>query len=118
MSIFSIVLQILLGVGFTLFGVMKFGSKQMVSNFETYGYPAWFRVFSGLVEVAAAILLIAGIWNETLAAWGALLVVATMVGAILTHLKIKDTIQNMMMPFILLVLGAVVLWLHIQHLFG
>jgi len=118
MAILSIVLQILLGIGFILFGMMKFGSKQMVDNFQTYGYPAWFRFFSGLVEVGAAVLLIAGIWNGTLAAWGALLVVATMIGALLTHIKIKDTMKNMMMPFVLLVLGAVVLLIHMQQLFG
>lgn len=118
MHILSIVLQILLGIGFILFGLMKFGSKQMVESYRTYGYPGWFRMFTGLVEIAAAALLIAGIWNGTLAVWGSVLVIGTMIGAILTHIKIKDTMKNMGMPIILLVLGIVVFLIHRQALLG
>lgn len=92
-----------------MFGFTKFASKQMVEGFQHYGYPGWFRVFTGLVEVAAAALVIAGIWNETLAALGGLVIVVTMIGAILTHIKIKDISKNMMMPIILLVLALIVL---------
>ena len=70
MSVLSIILQIILGLGFLMFGFMKFGSKQMVEGFKHYGYPGWFRVFTGIVELIAAALVIAGIWNETLAALG------------------------------------------------
>lgn len=114
----SIIIQVLLGLGFIMFGLMKFGSKQMVDGFKTYGYPAWFRIFTGMVELIAAVLLIAGIWDEQLAALGGLLVVGTMVGAILTHIKIKDTLKNMMMPIILLILGILVLALNYSSLLG
>lgn len=109
MTLLSIILQVLLGLGFLMFGSMKFGSQQMVEGFKTYGYPSWFRIFTGLVEVVAAVLVIAGIWNETLAAWGGLVIVVTMIGAIFTHIKIKDPVKAMSMPFILLVLGLFVL---------
>ena len=116
MSILSIVLQVILGLGFLMFGLMKFGSKQMVEGFKHYGYPGWFRVFTGIVEVISVILVIAGIWNKTLAAWGGLFIVATMIGAIFTHIKIKDTVQQMMMPIILFILGLVVLLLNLSSL--
>jgi putative oxidoreductase len=116
MSVFSIILQVLLGLGFLMFGFTKFGSKQMVEGFKHYGYPGWFRVFTGLVEVISAALVIAGIWNETLAAWGGLFIVATMIGAIFTHIKIKDTVKNMMMPIILLILGLIVLLINFSSL--
>ena len=116
MSILSIVLQVILGLGFIMFGLMKFGSKQMVEGFKHYGYPGWFRVFTGIVEVISAILVIAGIWNKTLAAWGGLFIVVTMIGAIFTHIKIKDTVQQMMMPIILFILGLVVLLLNLSSL--
>jgi len=116
MSILSIVLQVILGLGFLMFGLMKFGSKQMVEGFKHYGYPGWFRVFTGIVEVISAILVIAGIWNKTLAAWGGLFIVVTMIGAIFTHIKIKDTVQQMMMPIILFILGLVVLLLNLSSL--
>ncbi|MNC08226.1 hypothetical protein D3C75_558070 [compost metagenome] len=109
MSILSIILQVILGIGFLMFGFMKFGSKQMVEGFKHYGYPGWFRVFTGLVEVISAVLMIAGIWSERIAAWAGLLIVVTMLGAILTHIKIKDPVKQMIMPIILLILGLVVL---------
>ncbi|SDO84781.1 DoxX-like family protein [Paenibacillus sp. yr247] len=107
MSILSTVLQVILGLSFLMFGFMKFGSKQMVEGFNHYGYPGWFRVFTGLVEVISAVLVIAGIWNGTFAAWGSLLIAITMIGAIFTHIRIKDNVRQMMMPIILLILGLV-----------
>ena len=90
----------------------------MVEGFKHYGYPGWFRVFTGLVELISAALVIAGIWNETLAAWGGLFIVGTMIGAIFTHVKMKDTTKDMMMPIILLILGLVVLLINFSSLLG
>lgn len=109
MNILSIILQVILGLGFLMFGFMKFGTKQMVEGFKQYGYPGWFRVFTGMVEVISGVLVIAGIWNGTLAVWASLLIVVTMIGAIFTHIKIKDNVKQMMMPIFLLILGLVVL---------
>ncbi|WP_339301610.1 DoxX family protein [Paenibacillus sp. FSL R5-0623] len=117
MSVLSIVLQVILGLGFLMFGFMKFGSKQMVEGFKHYGYPGAFRVFTGLIEVIAAGFVIAGIWNEGLAAWGGLLIVVTMIGAIMTHIKIKDQLKQMLMPIILLILGLVVFLINYGSLF-
>ncbi|SER94066.1 DoxX-like family protein [Gracilibacillus ureilyticus] len=114
----STILQIILGLGFIMFGLMKFRSKQMVEGFKHYGYSAGFRIFTGTVEIVAAVLLITGIWNGTLAAIGSFLVVATMIGAIFTHLKIQDKLKDMMMPIILFVLGALVLILNYSSLLG
>lgn len=117
MSILSIVLQVILGLGFLMFGLMKFGSKQMVEGFKGYGYPGAFRVFTGLIEVIAAGLVIAGLWIDDLAAWGGLLIVVTMIGAILTHIKIKDPLKQMLMPIILFILGLVVFLINYESLF-
>jgi uncharacterized membrane protein YphA (DoxX/SURF4 family) len=116
MNIISIILQAILGLGFLMFGFMKFGSKQMVEGFKHYGYPGWFRTFTGMVEVISGILVIVGIWNGTLAAWGSLIIVITMIGAIFTHLKINDNVKQMMMPIFLLVLGLVVLLINFETL--
>ena len=62
--------------------------------------------------------MIVGIWNETLAAWGGLFIVGTMIGAIFTHIKMKDTAKEMMMPIILLILGFVVLLINFSSLLG
>lgn len=114
----STILQVILGLGFIMFGFAKFTSKDMVEGFKHFGYPAGFRIFTGIVEVAAAILLIVGVWYENLAAIGGLLVVVTMIGAILTHIKIKDSLKGMAMPIILLIIGATVLGLNYSTLLG
>lgn len=78
----------------------------------------WFRVFTGMAEVVSAVLVIAGIWNESLAAWGGLFIVITMIGAVFTHIKMKDTVKQMMMPIILFILGLVVLLINFGALLG
>ncbi|TDL75690.1 DoxX family protein [Rhodococcus qingshengii] len=116
MGVLSIILQVLLGIGFLMFGFMKFGSKQMVDEFRRYGYPGGFRIVTGLVEVIAAVFIISGIWNDQLAAWGGLLIVAIMLGAIFTHIKVKDPVNRMMMPIVLLILGLIVLLINFGSL--
>lgn len=118
MAIVSIVLQVLLGIGFLSFGYAKFTSPDMKEGFKHFGYPGWFRVFTGIVELIAAIFVLVGIWQLTLAAWGGFLIAATMIGAILTHIKIGDTLKGMMMPIILFILGSTVLILNFNSLFG
>lgn len=109
----STIIQVLLGFVFLMAGFSKFNSEKMVEAFKGYGYSAGFRIFTGLVEVVAAGLLIAGIWNNTVAAGGGLLIVATMIGAIITHIKIKDDVKTMMGPIILFILGLIVLIINI-----
>lgn len=80
---------------FIIAAMPKFTSNQQVEAFETYGYPQWFRIFTAIVEVVLALMLIIGIWNQLLAVIGGLLVLATMVEAIITHIKLKDNFKNM-----------------------
>lgn len=118
MVILSIILQIVLGLGFIMFGFTKFNSPQMVEGFKHFGYPSWFRIFTGVVELLAALFVIIGIWMTPFAAWGSLLIVATMIGAILTHIKIKDTLKGMLMPIVLGILGLIVLVINYEFLLG
>lgn len=101
-----------------MFGFIKFGSKQMGDESRWNGYTGGFRVLTGLVEVISAVLIIAGIWNDKLAAWGSLLIVVMMLGAIFTHIKIKDPAKEMMMPIILLILVLAVSLINIGYLLG
>lgn len=115
--IISIVLQIILGLGFLMFGYQKFTSEDMKKGFEYFGYGDSFRLFTGSFEILSAIVVVVGIWVKPLATIGGIMIVATMVGAILTHLKIKDEVKNMVMPIILLILGVVVVIMNGSHLF-
>ncbi|MFY4775746.1 DoxX family protein [Metabacillus sp. RGM 3146] len=117
MGTFLFILQIILVVAFVLFGFMKFG-KQMGEEFERFGYSAWCRIVTGLVELVAAVLLIAGFWNKTSLAWGALLISLTMIGAVITHLKVKDSFSKYASPLVLLIIGLIVLFSNWGSLFG
>lgn len=57
------------------------GNPQMVGLFEAIGLGQGFRLVTGAIELAAAILL----FVPRLAGVGALLLVPTMLGAVLTH---------------------------------
>ncbi|MGF9696520.1 MULTISPECIES: DoxX family protein [Paenibacillus] len=105
-----IIIQILLALMFLVAGIPKFSSYQHVEGFKTYGYPQWFRIFTGVVQVITALLLIIGIFSDGLAAVAGALVVATMLGAIFTHIKMKDRFKNMVLPIMLLLLGGIVVW--------
>lgn len=111
--VLSIILQVLLGLGFMMFGYQKFVSEDMKQGFHYFGYGDGFRIFTGLFEVAAGMLMLVGIWVPVLALVGGIMVVMTMIGAIGTHVKMKDAVKNMMMPIVLLLLGAVVVVLQV-----
>lgn len=117
MAILSIILQVLLGLGFLLFGYKKFTSEEMKQGFKHFGYSDSFRIFTGLFEIISGIVIVVGIWIEPLAPIGGGMVVVTMIGAIMTHIKMKDQLKNMMMPILLLVLGAIVTTLNWSVLF-
>lgn len=107
MQITSIILQVILGLGFFMFGFMKFG-KQMTKEFQRYGYPQGFRIFTGLIEVICAAGMFLGIWYPPFAALAGILLAVTMIGALATHLRVKDPGKSMGAPSILLILSIIV----------
>lgn len=108
MHFISIILQAILGLGFLLFGLMKFTSEQMVKGFDHFGLPQWFRLVTGVFEWMGAAGLIAGIWFPSLALYSAIWLGIIMFFAILTHLRAKDPWSSTMMPAVLLILLVVV----------
>lgn len=81
-------LQILLAAAFLAAGVCKLiGLPMMVETFTLIGFGQWFRYLTGALEIAGAVaLLVPG-----LAAFGAVLLGAVMVGATTAHLLILPT---------------------------
>lgn len=72
--------------------------------FETIGLGQWFRYATGLIEIVSAILLL----TPGLAGLGAIILVPTMIGAILTHLFIIG--GSPAIPAGLLIAMAIVAW--------
>ncbi|WP_147667105.1 DoxX family protein [Cerasibacillus terrae] len=108
MHIVAIILQIILGLGFIMFGVMKFTSEDMVKGFEHFGLPQWLRVLTGILELLGAAGLIIGIWVPTLAFLAGIGLAIIMFFAALAHIRAKDPISTAVMPTLLLVLSVVV----------
>lgn len=110
MEVLTIVLQVILGLVFLGAGGSKLaGAQQMVEMFEHFKYPRWFMYFTGVVEVTGALGVLAGIFVPVLALLGGLLLAATMTGALITHVRVKDPVSMMVPPAILLVLAIAVI---------
>jgi putative oxidoreductase len=99
------VVQIL---GATLFFIVGFaklsGDEQMVQTFNAVGIGQWFRYVTGLIEFTSAILLLI----PALSGIGALLLVPTMIGAVLTQLLVIG--GSPALPIGLLIIASVVAW--------
>jgi putative oxidoreductase len=90
---------------FLLAGSSKLaGVPAMVGLFDAIGIGQWFRYLTGSIEVVSAILLLV----PSLAFFGALLLVPTMVGAVLTHLFIVG--GNPAPPLVLGAAAAAIGW--------
>ena len=113
----SIILQIFIALIFIIASLPKFASDKQIEAFKSYGYPQWFRMFTAVVEVVTALLLIIGIWIQELAVIGGILVVATMIGAIITHIKMNDSFKDSVLPILLLVFGVIVVLQNFSVLF-
>lgn len=77
--------QIALAGMFLFSGGLKLtGAPDMVGLFDAVGIGQWFRYVTGSIEIVSAVALLVPSW----AAFGALLLIPTMVGAVFTHLFI------------------------------
>jgi len=75
--------RILLALAFGAAGLAKLaGVPQMVQVFEAIGFGQWFRYLTGAVEIAGAVLLLV----PAAGFFGGLMLAATMVCAVATHL--------------------------------
>jgi putative oxidoreductase len=114
MEILTYVLQGILALMFLMAGFGKVtGSKMHVEAFTHWKLPQWFRVVTGLVELAGAVLLIVGYWVPSSAKAGALLLAVTGIGGILTHIRVKDSFKDTAMILFLAILSFVVLYLYL-----
>jgi putative oxidoreductase len=92
--------QIALAGMFVLAGGLKLtGAPEMVALFDAIGVGQWFRYVTGSIEVVSAVALLVPSW----AAFGALLLIPTMVGAVFTHLFI---VGGSAVPATVLLIGA------------
>jgi putative oxidoreductase len=97
--------QVALAVMFLMAGGSKLaGVPAMVSMFDTVGLGQWFRYVTGVIEVTSGIAPLV----PSAAIVGALLLIPTMLGAIVTNVFVVHT--SPVMPLLLLLVAAAVAW--------
>jgi len=112
MQVAAIVLEVLLGLAFLAAGGQKLaGAEGQKKDFAHLRYPGWFMYVAGLVEVIGALGVLFGIFAPISAVLGGLLLAAQMVGAVASHVRVKDPVRRMVPPSVLLVLAAAVVLL-------
>jgi uncharacterized membrane protein YphA (DoxX/SURF4 family) len=105
-TIIAWTLQILCAAMFFFAGGSKLvGVPMMVQMFDAVGVGQWFRYVTGGIEVISAALLLV----PSLAFFGALLLAATMIGAVITHLFVIG--GNPAAPIGLLAATSTIAWL-------
>ena len=104
-------LQFVLASMFLLAGGSKLaGAAAMVAMFDAIDVGQWFRYATGSIEVVSALALLV----PSLAAFGAVALVATMSGAIATHLFIIGGSPGV--PVFLLIGSLVIAWARREQL--
>ena len=108
----TLVIQVVLGFSFLMAGFGKVVGTQMhVEGFIRWRLPQWFRVVTGILELLASLLLLAGIFVAGWALYGAILLVAVGVGGVLTHLRVKDSFKETLPILVLGVFALILIFL-------
>ena len=95
-------------IGLAAMFLMAGGSKltaapTMVALFDAIGWGQWFRYVTGAIEASAAVALLI----PSVAVFGAVLLVPTMIGAIAANLALGQTVVP---PLVLLLVASAVAW--------
>jgi uncharacterized membrane protein YphA (DoxX/SURF4 family) len=69
-------------------------ATNMREEFAAYGLPTWFMWVVGGLKVSLAILLIVGLWVNTVSRPAAIGVAVLMLGAIAMHVKVGDPLRK------------------------
>ena len=100
------ILRVVLGLAFLAAGGSKLAAAPaMVAVFAKIGFGQWFRILTGLLEVAGAI----GLFLPRFAVHAASMLAVVMMDAIGFHLT--GVGGNPVPPFVLLVLAILIVWL-------
>ena len=108
MHIVTVVLGVILGIGYVVVGFMKFGGKEPVESFKHYGYSDGFRILVGILEMLGGVWMIIGIWSQWVAILAGLWIAIIMVGAIITQIRAKSQVKEIMLPVPFLILALAV----------
>ncbi|GLX66577.1 DoxX family protein [Paenibacillus glycanilyticus] len=122
MHILAIIFQSWLLFSMAFFGGSKLaGAGHQVELFDSVKLPQWFRVVTGVLQLAAGIGLIIGYWNAEIAVWSAIFVGLMMLVAVLSHLRVKHSFGKIFPAILNLAISIAVVFLYadeLSNLFG
>lgn len=96
-------------------GTTVAGHEMQVEEFQRFGYPAWGRIATGVIDLSAAGALLAGFrWTRWLLPVGSILVGAVTARAVLTHHRVDDPLSKIAVPAQLCGLAVLVTAAHLQ----
>ena len=82
-------------------------ARSMREEFAGYGLPAWSVAAVGVLKVAAAVALLAGLWYPALVRPAAVVVGVLMLGALAMHRKVRDPLRKYVPAGVMLALAVV-----------
>jgi putative oxidoreductase len=88
----EVIIATQLTISFVLLNVWILRYQQMKDEFKHYRLPNWLRIFTCVSKVSLAILLILGIWDQSLTLLSVQLLMVLMAFALLAHLRVKNPI--------------------------
>ena len=115
----KIAIQVVIAASIFNVWILRFGkptswrggtAKSMKEEFETYGLPPWFMGLVGFLKLTLATLLIAGIFLPVLIIPAAIGMAVLMLGAIVMHIKVKDSLFKSLPAFTFLALSLILIF--------
>lgn len=87
------------------------GAENLRAEFAAYGLPVWMMYVVGGIKLAAATMLLVGIWIPAIVPVAAAVLAFMMLGAISMHVKIHDSLKQKMPAIAMLVMSLAVVFL-------
>ena len=99
------ILKIITGVAVFFVWVVRYDNIKR--EFDRYGLPKKFRDLIGILKISFTVMLQSA--DENIVLVGSLGIVILMGGAIITHLKIKNPLKEILPAFAMFSIGLVIL---------
>jgi len=118
MFIATAILSVLLALAFAQVGISKVSTAadKMMAELGRLGLSIRLIRLIGVLEILGAAGLVIGLWIGPLGIAAAVGLVLLMIGAVIYHIKARDTAKKTMSPLILLLLSATVIALRAASL--
>lgn len=75
-------------------------------EFRSYNYPEWLRDLVGIIKICSVIMIMGE--NTLLVTIGSVGILVLMLGAMVTHLRVKNPFHKMLPSIVLFILSSII----------